>query len=890
MIWRFTIIDRDNLSTVIEEPVGWDSNVAEMDRDENTHGIFLMNQGGNLEFYGKARKLIKKEYETYGAKGSMKLLIEQDCGNGFEEADTAKFVFARYEHHCDGNCFVKIPVESLSNVMDIRNRINQKVNLETDKAFDETTTLAPYTKLPFDLMLPSKGIFIQDNAETEDSSEEEFDGGLQEVMINADEYEDTNLTYEQIQFGLPDKQVSEIGGFYAPPTHLMDIVDQNSVGMNWFGHFPPGTTFGDALHPTNLSPLINYAKDSANYGNISNPLKFDIRLSGILEVKQCYLGQATIYLLRLPAGLDGDLETDYEFIAEQSLYIQLDANIPGYRPPNYGDIPFLFIYNTDTPINTEDRFYLFMAVKERKTQTEIDAVDAGAKALKLTLDNTSHIRITNLSRTTATVSKSFAINEAISRVVEVISNDNVRGFSEYFGRTDSQPYSHDADGCGSLESITDGIRIRRQENKIAGKTNLFTQSLQDIFDGLNPIHNIGAGLEADPARPGHLRYRVEPWKWFYKDDVVMNCTGIKTLSRKVNYKNIFSTFQFGYGKWEAEEYTGLDECLTDRTYRTTLSELKNDLVKLSKYVGSPYAWEVTRRKGNIDSKDWRYDKDTFIVCLKRTPSFHCIFKAADNTITFDWTGDSAIFMALLTISVANTVSNDGVYTIFSIIFNPGNVIIKITGATLTDEDAHNVSFTNPVFPAGGLYVETDNITNPENIIDPGSFYNFRITPLRNALRWYNRVAESYIKFDSDSKLIFTDGKGNYFAKGMMQDSNCRLEAAAIEENQTIDPAIFEDITVVQPFRRAETIEFSYPMNIKSYKALKVNPYGKIYFESDCDAGYGWIKSLKYKMEEGMADFVLIPSTEEVHVPFINGLAAETGELLLTEDNEILTPE
>ena len=26
---------------------------------------------------------------------------------------------------------------------------------------------------------------------------------------------------------------------------------------------------------------------------------------------------------------------------------------------------------------------------------------------------------------------------------------------------------------------------------------------------------------------------------------------------------------------------------------------------------------ITRRKGNADSKDWRFDNDTFIICLRR---------------------------------------------------------------------------------------------------------------------------------------------------------------------------------------------------------------------------------------------------------------------------------
>ena len=70
---------------------------------------------------------------------------------------------------------MKMPVEATSAVMDLRNRINQKVNLETVKAFDETTTLAPYSRLPFSLLLPSKGILLQNNAITDSVISTNFD-------------------------------------------------------------------------------------------------------------------------------------------------------------------------------------------------------------------------------------------------------------------------------------------------------------------------------------------------------------------------------------------------------------------------------------------------------------------------------------------------------------------------------------------------------------------------------------------------------------------------------------------------------------------------------------------------------------------------------------------
>ena len=158
--------------------------------------------------------------------------------------------------------------------------------------------------------------------------------------------------------------------------------------------------------------------------------------------------------------------------------------------------------------------------------------------------------------------------------------------------------------------------------------------MKDVFEGVEPIHHIGFGIEDDPSRTGYKRLRVENWKHFYTDtgtsaDIIMNCIGVKNIERKIIEAKNYSTFQFGYEKYEAEQYNGLDEFLTKRIYRTTLNGLKNELNKISKFIASGYAWEITRRK-NTDSSDWRFDNDTFIVCLR--DSF--ILKQGTTTVLF----------------------------------------------------------------------------------------------------------------------------------------------------------------------------------------------------------------------------------------------------------------
>lgn len=879
--FRFTIIKRDTTQVPIKQPPGWDKVVSSLTRDLDWHGIFFARSGQDaFEFYGIAHDLLKDEYDLYGSQGKMFLKIEERCGYEWEVYDTAKFLFLKYKHFCDNGCYVRIPLESATEVMQIRNRVNQKVDLETLLAFDGVTTLPPYAALPFDLSLPSKGIYIKSQALTEAPSVEEFEGGLQPVYHPnpVPGYPDWNLTYFAIEFGLKDKVLSEVGSFLMFETHLMSLTSQNNSGytrifrqLNPFPPPPRNLSYGIGVWPLNLSPIENFTEDSNNYNDIKNPVQFDIRIKGTLEIMECWLLAASIALLRLPDNGDPDNGTEiehYEIMGDFTVWYQYGSTQPYAAPPNSGNLPFDFIYQADRVLEKGDRYYLAMFGTERKQQDNIDAINAGAKAMKLTLDVESHVVISDLSSTKVTVSKAFAVNEAISRVAEVITNNEVLAYSEYYGRTDSEPYSHATDGCGGLKVILDGYRVRRQENKIPDKPVKFVQSLQDLFEGLNPVDNIGMGIEPDPMRLDKNRLRVEPWRYFYDNTVIMSCTGINKLTREVFEKDICSTYTFGYNRWEAEEYNGLDEFLTKRIYRTTLDEAKNDFTKISKMIASGYALEITRRKGSADSKDWRYDKETFLICVSRDRSFQADFYAgvegvSRDRIVFQYFGVDTSMFLVGSLTVAGSQFNDGTRTVFVVsIVNDGagmnTITIEFTGTGTVEEiAAAGITFPGIVFPAG-LFVELGNITAPANIVDPKTIYNWRISPVRNAMRWLNKLLVSYRNFDPAAKLIFTDGDANYYAEGEMTSTDCKLENGVIAENVELSLAIYADPADAEPFLLAERVTYEYPMNSAEYNLLKANPRGKIYFESDCDSGHGWIADIKHVPDDGKATFVLIP--------------------------------
>jgi hypothetical protein len=770
MNWKFTLIDRNNIATVIDEPVGWDACEIEVKRDLDKHGVFFDYQGNDFLFHGTGMRIIKAENDTYGVEGNTTLLIEQSCDDNLEELYRGKLLFSKYKFSCSDECYVRIPIETTSDVMELRNRWDQKVNLQTIKAFDETTSLPVYSKLPFNLELPSKGIFIQD------SYLNEVDNGTPVLGVPLSQSSNINTQYGMLELAFSKQKASEIGnaGTEIQPLYTCAL-STTSAECNSPNRFLMSNANGANtafVAPLDISAIVNFQEGTLNYEAVSNPCTLDIDIKGSVTNISSTRISAWFVVCILPIGKSGVLDSDYTYLYQTNV-IDGNAILSGGEVFNIS----ASYSNLNFPLNKGDRIFSFYSMYHARPDTNNPG--GNTNAFSINYEPNSFFKLTNLSRTPSSISKVFMINEALSRTCEAITNNTIKVYSEHFGRTDSQPYSHAADGCGSLDAITKGLFVRKQENRIPNKPFQFNVSMQDLWQGIEPLHHIGMGIEADTNRTGFNRLRIEPWQHFYTNDLLMSCVNVNKIDVETIENEHYSTFKFGFDKWEAEEYTGLDEFLTKREYRTTLKEIKNELSKFCKFIYSGYALEITRRKADQDSKDWRYDNDTFGVCCKRQIN-------------------------------------------------------------------------------GDIVVELGNVLNPQNIIDPTTLYNYRNSPIRIAMRWIDKIFASYKQANPNNKIIFTDGDGNYHAKGLMESLFCRLENQQLEENQEINNSIFIDALKAMPLLKPERVDYDYPMSLQDFKAILANPYGQIFYSSDCESGYGWIDIIKYKPEEGLANFKLIP--------------------------------
>lgn len=195
----------------------------------------------------------------------------------------------------------------------------------------------------------------------------------------------------------------------------------------------------------------------------------------------------------------------------------------------------------------------------------------------------------------------------------------------------------------------------------------------------------------------------------------------------------------------------------------------------------------------------------------------------------------------------------------------GGYAIEITRQqSFAETGAADTRYDNDTFiicvqrNAYDFIVEQGNIDSPQNIFDPATVLNFRLSPVRNLMRWYRSIAPSYaIISDTESKLFFSAGTGNITASGMLSDAFCRLEAMAIAENQDLFVTNFANPSDYLPLWNAEYKTVRYPLSVADYKKIKANPYG--YISVQCGTGEyeaGYIQELTYQPAKGIATFTL----------------------------------
>lgn len=576
MTWRFTLIDYTfnpaGDTTLVPEPEGWNGSKIVFERDRRWHGVDIDYILGDLGFHGQGFTVISDAYTAYGIHANTSLLVEISCveDEPFETFYEGTLDYSKTVVIFEDNCRIFVGARREDCMMKFLSRYDQKVNLESLETFDGEG-LNPYAAIGESVEMPIKDVLLIDEG----------------------------TPFEHNYFFGTDNP----GLLLATFQHTITKEDFSAfIGLEQEGLNQSFATFAGAnngtIEMTEL-PAENCIGDTMT-------VKIDVEGSITIDLPfgDTFLG-ATPYTLRLYLR-----HTDSAGVTQspEVLLQSFDGDFFTTPMPDTNAIN-INTSNSFLSVANGDKFFFVLAYQ---------CITAPFISIDISFDEGSLVSGSLSTLCDVTEAKVFLINEALSRTAEIITDDCYRIYSEYFGRTDSQPYDTADDGCGSNEFITNGLLIRRATLN-DGSQPLMSVSMKDLFDGLNAIHAIGMGTEDDVDRyGGGTRLRIERFTHFYDDSaVVVNCENVKEIKLVEDSKLLFSNIEVGYKKWESEDFGGRDDMHSKRIYRTEQSVMENTLNIQSAFIASNYSMEITRRLGT-ETTDWKYDNDIFIFSFLRT--------------------------------------------------------------------------------------------------------------------------------------------------------------------------------------------------------------------------------------------------------------------------------
>lgn len=550
----------------IEQPEGFADIILNMKRDDNWHGIFFEASTSDLIFYGEGAEYLRDKKEHDGLRADVTFRVQLACGvyDTPEVILEGKLDFRKYVASCGTSCVVTMPVEQTGCVMTLRNRYDQKVDMDSNIAFNKTTAIQQYSKMNFEMEIAAKEL------------EAGIDGSVQ----------DTDTIEAEV--------TSPGSGFtvFARPTYIIER--DSSIQTAQLSPVSSWETNGTSFLDSALSPQLLYED---NITCFNGDFEYSLRKKGSYSLT----GSGAVILVKVKLITwdgTGDIFTNNVVIDEVTIY-----DSPG-TPITSGN--FDGTLSGTTPLAAGVGLYGIV-------ELGVLAPVLSSTDIAIVFDDDTFFTLTAPKLCPVTNANVYMTNESLSHVTEAITDGCLKVKSDYYGRTDSEPYASDEDGCGSLRILTSGLKIRRAENA------KYFSSLKDLFDGLKGIDNIGMGIEDDTERPGEQMLRVESVDHFYQDVEILALPDVPDAKTAVQEQLHYSLIKTGYKKWEVESINGLNEFNSSREYRTSLSSVSNPLDITSAFVAGGYPWEVTRQQSfaATGQADTKYDNETFIACVER---------------------------------------------------------------------------------------------------------------------------------------------------------------------------------------------------------------------------------------------------------------------------------
>lgn len=574
MNFRFTLSHTSGTEVLTHDPEGWHDVVLSIERDLDMHGMF-QNFDTNLSFFykGGGRQFIETIYDADGIDEEIDLLVEVDCGESgiFEVLYNGRLDFSDM---VQDKTFLAIDIKQDDISQLVINRKDTKIDLNAATTM-EGTAIAAMNFGPYDLTLHSKTIFAESELDDDLSDLHTFSITTAEAVKRLW----CQVPYEMIVNELKETQTP--AKYTNKDTSASTHNDQTNVSFHNSG---------------SQSPLL-----------LPGTYDVDFDFSGT------YRDNVPDAVNRIVGGIGGagiDLALFYGDRSDLNVFVI--GNIAGYTTAAAThNIAFNFNGSTTLNLVPGDELWLIWVIHGYDITT-----GSGSHDVNITFDHsgggdTANLKISIDSVVDSSTAKAWAIHEAFAKISQSITDQTDAFRSDYFGRLNSQPHSYAANGCGAFTAVTNGYQIR----KFALSEHTVYMSLKDLFDAQNAIWNLGMGIEEGGS--GQV-IRVEPKNYFYDNTVVLQIPNISDLKTTVAADRFTSLIEIGYSRWQLEDINLLDEFCTKQQCTTFKKATENEINAICEFIASGYVIEFTRRNRFGTTADWRYDSDSFVICLNRS--------------------------------------------------------------------------------------------------------------------------------------------------------------------------------------------------------------------------------------------------------------------------------
>lgn len=561
-----------------KDPDGWENSGRKLKRDPQYHGVFY-EHSLDMSFHcnGGGMEYLINVFETQGISAEVTILIEYKCSEDseYEEDFDGKISFDRYEKRNE-SLIVHIEQNDIWSL--VKSRWDTKVDLLSPETLDGTS-LSSLTFGGYDFTFHNRAIRFLGDFQIDSETNAGSLGLTSTASITASFLAFVEIPANVLVDDLRTGQVPVINGNSSPAD---------------------GTVYVNKLaNPFILSNTDHnfQALFDENY-DIEVDLDFDVSwvISAGSNPVLNYSIDFRLYAGTTPNNL---VNGSFRLLKSDNIAINNGLTSNGSANYTYSDSDNYTIYKNE---------YVFFVLFINSDYTD-DTAGTATIGLEYNSAQLTY-GVVDDSSVGVTIGKGWAIYEAFASVCNRIADGTNKFDSEFFGRKNSSPTSYAANGCGSFNIITPGKQIRGFP--IADHP--FSISLKELWEGANPMFNLGMGIESN-------KVVINEKEYFYEDTPILTLDYVNEITETILTGLYYSKVRVGYDRWESEDVSGIREFNNQHEYALRdVKVVNNELNLISRFITGGYPIEFTRRRQYEDNstEDYQYDNDVFLVATKRT--------------------------------------------------------------------------------------------------------------------------------------------------------------------------------------------------------------------------------------------------------------------------------